>query len=157
MTTATWTAMKLCLAPNSLKVGCGHTSNCLLALDKYPSGKATERCTQKIHSNIHVTTWIQNLSSPLWVLMLFFLSVTPHHLLKMFLCKTQLQPGSSLALVCQEPMVRIHWLKSVLCFTCTCLILILSVLKAFFFFNFLHSVTCFLYPSHFKVSVWVIH
>lgn len=152
--TVTWTAMKLFHAPNSLKVGCGQTSNCLLALDKHPTGEETETYTQKNTLIIRETNRIWSFPLPVWVVTLCFVSASPHHLWKTFLCKTQSQPGSSLALVCQEPMVRIQWLKSVLCFSCTCLTSKTSCPPfsfAMFHALFVSLIVCF------KVSVWLIH
>ncbi len=48
--TVIWTAVKLFLAPNSLKVGCGQISNCLLALREILTGEATEMYTQNNHA-----------------------------------------------------------------------------------------------------------
>uniref|UniRef100_A0A3Q3QYX6 Uncharacterized protein n=1 Tax=Monopterus albus TaxID=43700 RepID=A0A3Q3QYX6_MONAL len=42
MTTVSWTAMKLYLAPSSQRVGCGRISNCLLALHTNRTGEPTK-------------------------------------------------------------------------------------------------------------------
>ena len=82
------------------------------------------RQLKHVHTTIPLFTftWVTPVTciAPLGLwkyLSLSFIPVTPRTFRKMFLCKTQSQPGCSLELVCQELTVRIRWIQSVSHFT----------------------------------------